>query len=82
MQGYRFTTDHRLPERDMHDLADTLAMQLHELLGARVYMLARGDVTELIGPYIDDLAAQDQRDLAWMIWHLFQDAREMELQRA
>lgn len=80
MQGYRFTTDRHLPEQDMHELADTLAMQIHELLGARVYMLSRHDVTELIEPYIDDLTDSDRRDIAWMIWHLFQDAREMELQ--
>jgi hypothetical protein len=79
MHGYRYSTDRRLPERDMHDLADTLAMQLHELLGERVYMLSRQDIVELIEPYIDDLTPSDQRDLSWMVWHLFQDAREMEL---
>lgn len=82
MQGYRFSTDRRLPERDMLDLADVLAVQVHQTLGPRVYMLGRGDVAELIRPYIDDLAADDQHDLAWMVWHLFQDACDMERRAA
>jgi hypothetical protein len=77
MRGYRFTTDRRLPERDMLDLADALALQIHETLGDRVYMLPRTDVAELIRAYVDDLSAEDQHDMSWMIWHLFQDAREM-----
>lgn len=79
MIGYRYSTDRHLPERDMYDLADVLALQLHELLGPRVYMLPRADVLELISSYIDDLTPQDQHDLSWMIWHLFQDAHEEEL---
>ena len=47
-------------------------------MGHRVYLLSRLDVRELITPYIYDLAAEDQRDLAWMVWHLFQEAYEME----
>lgn len=78
MRGYRFTTDHRLPERDLYDLADALAIQLHDLLGPRVYMLPRPDIAELLMPYVDDIAPEDQRDLVWLVWHLFQDAREME----
>jgi hypothetical protein len=79
MVGYRFSTDRRLPERDLLDLADALALQVHDTLGARVYMLARTDVLSLVQPYIDDIAAEDQQDLSWIIWHLFQDARELEL---
>ncbi|NJN15582.1 MAG: hypothetical protein HC822_04440 [Oscillochloris sp.] len=79
MQGYRYSTDRRLPERDLHDLADLLAMQLHNLLGARVYRLPRADVVELIESYINDLTSEDQRTVGWMVWHLFQEAREMEL---
>lgn len=82
MQGYRFSTDRRLPERDMIDLADALAVQLHQTLGPRVYMLSRTDVLDLILPYVDDLVDEDQRDLSWMVWHLFQDAYEMELRAA
>ncbi|NTW96953.1 MAG: hypothetical protein HGB28_00165 [Oscillochloris sp.] len=78
MRGYRYSTDRRLPERDMLDLADTLALQLHESLGARVYLLPRIDVAELIRDYVSDLSPEDQHDISWMIWHLFQDAREME----
>jgi hypothetical protein len=78
MRGYRFTTDHRLPERDLHDLADALAMQLHDMLGPRVYLLPRPDIAELLLPYIDDVTPEDQHDLVWLVWHLFQDAREME----
>lgn len=78
MVGYRFSTDRRLPERDMIDLADVLALQIHESLGARVYRLPRTDVLSLIAPFVDDLAAEDQQDISWMVWHLFQDARELE----
>lgn len=81
MIGYRYSTDRRLAERDLIDLADTLALQLHETLGPRVYMLPRSDVHQLISPYIDDLAGEDQHDVSWVIWHLFQDAREMEHRR-
>jgi hypothetical protein len=77
MQGYRFSTDRRLPERDMLDLADALALQIHQSLGQRVYLLPRSDVAELITPYVDDLTPEDQHDLSWMVWHLFQDACEM-----
>jgi hypothetical protein len=79
MQGYRFTTDRRLAERDMYDLADALAIQLHETIGPRVYLLPRQDICDLILPYVDDLTAADQHALSWIVWHLFQDAREMEL---
>ncbi|NTU77854.1 MAG: hypothetical protein HGA45_00380 [Chloroflexales bacterium] len=78
MQGYRFSTNRRLPERDMLDLADALAMQIHQAIGPRVYLLPRSDVIELIAPYIDDLVLDDQNDLSWMVWHLFQDACEMD----
>lgn len=78
MQGYRFSSNGRLPERDMLDLADLLALQIHTSLGSRVYMLPRSDVFTLILPYIDDLSEADQQDLSWMVWHLFQDAREMD----
>ncbi|MBX0326820.1 hypothetical protein K2Z83_03875 [Oscillochloris sp. ZM17-4] len=78
MRGYRYSTDRRLPERDMLDLADTLALQLHESLGSRVYMLPRTDVAELIRAYVDDISPEDQHDISWIIWHLFQDAREMD----
>lgn len=78
MIGYRFSTEPRLPERDMLELADALALQIHSTLGTRVYRLSRTDVMALIASYVDDLAPQDQEDVSWMVWHLFQDARELE----
>ncbi len=78
MRGYRLTTDDRLPERDLEELADELAIQLHYALGARVFLLPRSDVAELLWPYIDDLHPDDQHDLVWLVWHLFQEARELE----
>ena len=78
MIGYRYTTDNRLPSGDMEELADALAIQLHGSMGQRVYLLSRYDIIELISPYIDDLVPEDQRALSWMVWHLFQEAREME----
>jgi hypothetical protein len=62
----------------MLDLADALALQIHASIGSRVYLLPRADVAELIRAYVDDLSAEDQHDISWMIWHLFQDAHEME----
>jgi hypothetical protein len=80
MRGNRYSSDKGLSERDMRELADVLALRLHERMGERVYMLTRSDVVELVAPYIDDLAADDQRALPWLVWHLFQDALEAELQ--
>jgi hypothetical protein len=79
MQGYRYSADGNLPERDLQELADALALQIHGSLGPRVYQLLRSDVAELIAPYVDDLTPADQRSLSWMVWHLFQDAMEMEM---
>jgi hypothetical protein len=79
MQGIRFSTGPRLSERDMRELADALALRLHERMGDRVYMLTRSDVAELVAPYIDDLEPEDRRAVPWLVWHLFQDALEEEL---
>lgn len=81
MRGHRYSTDGALPERDLLELADALAIQLHDRLGARVYLLQRNDVAELVAPYIADLVADDQRIVPWVVWHLFQDAYEMEQER-
>ncbi len=80
MRGYTYSTDRRLPERMLLELADALAMQLHERLGTRVYMLQRSDIVELVAPFIDDLTVEDQRSVAWIVWHLFQDAFELEME--
>ncbi|ACL25944.1 hypothetical protein [Chloroflexus aggregans] len=78
MRGYRFTTDDRLPASDLQELADELAIQLHYALGERVFLLPRSDVAELIWPYIDDLHPDDQNDVVWLVWHLFQEAYELQ----
>lgn len=79
MRGIRYSTDKSLSERDLRELADALALRLHDRMGDRVYMLTRGDVVELVTPYIDDLSTEDQRAVPWLVWHLFQDALEAEL---
>lgn len=66
-----------LSNRELHELADTLAIQLHSWLGKRALRLQRSDIVELVEPYIDDLHPEDQQAVSWLIWHLFQDAREM-----
>lgn len=78
MRGRRYSTGAQLPERDLYELADMLAIQLHHRLGSRVYLLSRSDVAELVTPYIDDLCFDDRQVIPWMIWHLFQDARDLE----
>ena len=70
----------RLSDSDIQELADALAIQLHRRLGSRVYRLHRTDVAELIAPHIDDLIPEDQNAVAWMVWHLFQDALDIETQ--
>lgn len=79
MRGHRYTTDDRLPERYLFELADVLAIQIHARLGSRVYMLQRSDVIELIASFIADLTPEDRHTISWMVWHLFQDALELEL---
>jgi hypothetical protein len=79
MRGNLYSTEAGLAERDLRDLADLLAMRLHDRLGERVYMLGRRDVAELVAPYITDLSRDDQRAIPWLVWHLFQDALDLEL---
>ncbi len=78
MRAMRYSTNARLPERDLYDLADALALQLHNSFGPRVYLLQRSDVAELVAEYISDLHIADQRSVPWIIWHLFQDAFEID----
>ncbi len=80
MPGYHTKNRDSLAGCDLLALADILAIQLHERLGARVYMLQRSDVRELIAPFVDDLIAEDRRAVSWMVWHLFQDALELEME--
>jgi hypothetical protein len=79
MRGWLYSSDDRLTDRDLFTLADALAMQTHNLLGARVYNLHRNDIAELIQPYVRDLDSEDREALPWLIWHLFQDARDIAL---
>lgn len=78
MRGFRYSSDKGLSERDLRELADVLAMKLHNKMGDRVYRLSRSDVSELVAPYTDDLVSDDQRAVPWLIWHLFQEAYELE----
>ena len=79
MRGNLYSTEAGLAERDLRELSDLLAMRLHDRLGERVYMLGRRDVSELVAPYITDLTRDDQRSVHWLVWHLFQDALDLEL---
>lgn len=80
MRGRIFSTTRALPERDLHELSDLLAVQVYQRLGSRAFMLTRRDVSELIGPYIGDLLEDDQRALAWLVWDLLQEGAEIELE--
>jgi hypothetical protein len=82
MRGNLYSTEAGLAERDLRELADLLAMRLHDRLGERVYMLNRRDVAELVSPFITDLSRDDQRAIHWLVWHLFQDALDLELGNA
>ncbi len=64
----------------MRELADTLAAQLYGRMERKVYGLSKQDIAELIGPYVDDLSAEDQRAAAWLIWDLFQEGLRIEMQ--
>ncbi|NJK79354.1 MAG: hypothetical protein HC876_08560 [Chloroflexaceae bacterium] len=83
MQGLFYSTDHdqddddELSEEELYELADALAMAIHKRMGARVFWLQRGDIADLIDRYVCDLQVDDQSTVAWMIWQLFQDARDI-----
>ena len=51
-------------------------------MGRRALRLQRSDIADLVAPYIDDLLHEDQQAIPWMIWHLFQDAREFALEQS
>jgi hypothetical protein len=79
MRGQRFSTDGRLPERELHELVDLLALRLYQELGRRAYALNRQDVAELVRPYTGDLDREDQRAIPWLVWNLLQEGMELEL---
>jgi hypothetical protein len=78
MRGNRYSADGSLPEHDMIELIDALAIRLYERMGHRVYMLDRHGIAELVGPLIDDLCPDDQRAVPWLLWDLFQEAQAIE----
>ena len=79
MRGRRYSSDGRLPERELFDLIDLLALRLYQDFGRRAYALDRHDVAELIQPYVTDLAGEDQRTVPWLVWDLLQEGMEIEL---
>lgn len=74
MRGLTKSTTNHLPDHDLHELADELAIRLSEALEHRVFALARADIATLIAPYVNDLEPDDQDTLSWLIWDLFQEA--------
>ena len=80
MRGRQYSTDGTLPERDLQELSDLLALRLYQRLGSRAYRLTRQDVAELIEPYTEDLVSEDQHMLPWLIWNLLQEGMEIEYQ--
>jgi hypothetical protein len=80
MRGREYANNGLLPERELNELSDLLAIRLYQRLGRRAYRLSRQDVAELIGPYIDDLTHEDQHALPWMVWDLLQEGMEVEFQ--
>jgi len=80
VRGQFYTDDGGLPEDDLRELADLLAMQLYGQLERKVYGLTKQDVSELIEPYIEDLEPEDQRSVAWLVWDLFQEGLKIEMQ--
>jgi hypothetical protein len=81
MRGRTYSSDGTLPERDLQELSDLLALRIYQKLGRRAYALGRRDVAELIQPYTNDLVREDQRALPWLVWDLLQEGMELEFQR-
>ena len=80
MRGRQYATGGALPERDLQELSDILAMRLYQKMGRRAYRLTRQDVAELIEPYTADLIASDRSMVPWMVWDLLQEGMEIEYQ--
>jgi len=78
MRGQQFSSNGTLPERDLHELTDLLALRIYNKLGRRAYALSRQDVAELIRPYTDDLVPEDRRAVPWLVWDLLQEGAEIE----
>jgi hypothetical protein len=82
MRGRLYSTTRALPERDLHELSDMLALQLYQRLGCRAFDLNRRGITELIAPYTDDLLQDDRRAVTWLVWELLQAGADIELEAA
>lgn len=78
MRGRQYATSGALPERDLQELSDVLAMRLYQKLGRRAYRLTRQDVADLIVPYTQDLVSEDRSMLPWLVWDLLQEGMEIE----
>jgi hypothetical protein len=79
MRGRRYSSDGRLPERELYELIDLLALRLYQDFGRRSYALGRQDVAELVGPYVADLEREDRHTIPWLVWDLLQEGMEIEL---
>jgi hypothetical protein len=79
MRGREHSSDRRLPERELQELVDLLAVRIYQDLGRRAYALSRQDVAELVHPYTNDLVREDQRMIPWLVWDLLQEGMEIEL---
>jgi hypothetical protein len=79
MRGRRYSSDGRLPERELFELIDLLALRLYQDFGRRAYALDRHDVAELVDPYVVDLVQEDKRTVPWLVWDLLQEGMEIEL---
>lgn len=80
MRGLLHTTDTRLPEHDMRELADELAIYLTDCLHERVFVLSRAEIGELLESLIADLTQSDQMTVVWLVWDLFREAELMIFQ--
>ena len=79
VRGRKYATGGALSADGLHELVDLLAIRIYERLGESSFLLNRGDVGELVTPYIDDLIPSDQQDIIWLVWELIQaGARERE----
>ncbi len=68
LRGRRYASGGALPTDDLHELVDLLAVRIYERLAESSFLLSRSDVSELVKPYITDLIASDQQEVAWLTW--------------
>jgi hypothetical protein len=80
MRGHHYTSGNALPEQELHEMSDLLAVRVYQRLGRRAFFLGRRDIAELIDPYTVGLIADDRRAIAWLVWDLLQEGAEIELE--